>query len=401
MLRGLVICPDSGLAERLAPALQESRQVVIVRDMDHYPDAVELMRVVRAHAPEVAFLAMDSMREATEVLGIVEREALGLQVIAISQSTDPAALLGVMRCGIREFLAAPFARQAVQETLARVQEAAQKRPPVVQSTDQLYAFLPSKQGVGTSTVALNAAVALARDPETGVLLMDMDLSSGIISFMLKLNNANSVVDAAENSHALDETNWPQLVTRVANMDVLHAGRVNPDFRIDSSQIRRITDFARRHYRAICVDLSGNLERYSLEVMHEAKRIFMIVTPEIPSLHLAREKLSFLAHLDLADRVSVLLNRSHKRSVVSPAQIEALLGVPVLMNFSNDYYGVHRALQSGKAVQSSSELGRQFTALANTILGKKLPEAEPKRRLADYFSLLPARQPSLTPGEKNA
>ena len=402
MLRGLVICPDSGLADRLAVALQESRQVTIVRDLDHYPDSLELMRVVRAHSPEVVFLAIDAMAKAGEIVTMVEREALGLQVIAISQGTDPAALLKVMRSGIREFLAVPFAQHIVQETLARVEEMAQKRPPTVQSTDQLYAFLPSKQGVGTSTVALNMAVALARDPETGVLLMDMDLSSGIISFMLKLNNANSVIDAAENSHALDESNWPQLVSRVSNMDVLHAGRVNPDFRIDSAQIRRITDFARRHYRAICVDLSGNLERYSLEVMHESKRIFMVVTPEIPSLHLAREKLAFLQHLDLADRVSVLLNRCHKRSVVTPAQIESLLGVPVAVQFSNDYYGVHRALQSGKAVDPASELGRQCTALANSILGRKAPAPEPaKRRLADYFSLLPSRPSALAPDQHKA
>ena len=96
-----------------------------------------------------------------------------------------------------------------------------------------------------------------------------------------------------------------------------------------------------------MDLSGNLERYSLEIMQEAKRIFLVVTPEIPSLHLAREKLNFLTHLDLGDRVSVLLNRSHKRSVVSPAQIENLLGAPVMMNFANDYQGVHKALQAGK------------------------------------------------------
>ncbi|MGC4052269.1 MAG: hypothetical protein QM757_23295 [Paludibaculum sp.] len=55
----------------------------------------------------------------------------------------------------------------------------------------------------------------------------------------------------------------------------------------------------------------------------------------------------------------MLNRGHKRSVVSPAQIEDLLGVPVMMNFSNDYQGVHRALQSGRAVDQTTELGKQF------------------------------------------
>jgi len=353
------------------------------------------MRTIRAHAPHVLFLSTESLTKATEIVKLVERDAPGIQLVAISRTCDPTVLLDVMRVGIREFLALPFNRQAVYETLLRVSEQALKRPTVVDSTDQLYSFLPSKQGVGTSTVALNAAIALSRHPEVGVLMLDMDLSSGIIGFMLKLNNAHSVVEAAENAHVLDETLWPQLVTRVGEMDVLHAGRLNPDFRIESSQLRHLLEFARRHYRAICVDLSGNLERYSLEIMHESKRIFMVVTPEIPSLHLAREKLNFLASLDLGDRVSVLLNRGHKRSLVSPAQIEDLLGVPVMMNFTNDYQGVHRALQSGRSVEANSELGKQFSALAASILEKKVPEMDTKKRFVEYFSILPSRYSSLT------
>jgi phosphoribosylformylglycinamidine synthase len=47
-----------------------------------------------------------------------------------------------------------------------------------------------------------------------------------------------------------------------------------------------------------VDLSGNLERYSIEIMQDCKRIMLVCTPEIPSLHLAREKINFLKTLDL-------------------------------------------------------------------------------------------------------
>jgi pilus assembly protein CpaE len=350
------------------------------------------MRAVRANAPQVLFLGTESMEKATQVIALVGREAPGLQIVAIYRVTDPALLLEVMRAGIREFLAPPLDSEALMETLGRVAQLADTKASVVSATDQLYAFLPSKQGVGTSTVALNIAVAISKHPNTAGLLLDMDLSSGLIGFLLKLNNTHSIVEAAENAHQLDESIWPQLVTRAAGLDVIHSGRLNPDFRIESTQIRQLLEFARRHYKTICVDLSGNLERYSLEVMHEAKRIFMVVTPEIPSLHLAREKLSFLGRLDMADKVSVLLNRNHKRSLVTPAQIESLLGVPVTFSLSNDYHGVHRALQAGRAVEPSSELGKQFAGLAANILQKKAlaSEGDSKKRLVEYFSLMPSR-----------
>ena len=89
------------------------------------------------------------------------------------------------------------------------------------------------------------------------------------------------------------------------------------------------DFLRRNYKVICADLSGNLERYSLELMQESKAVLLVCTPEVPSLHLAREKMAFLKSIDVKDRVSVVLNRVHKKPLFSPKQVEELLGVPVI------------------------------------------------------------------------
>src|ERR1700720_2907789 len=111
---------------------------------------------------------------------------------------------------------------------------------------------------------------------------------------------------------MDESFIASMVARLDKLDVLHAGKLNPDFRVEPTQIRHLMEFMRRNYGALCFDLSGNLERYSLEIMHESKRIFLVCTPEIPSLHLAKEKYLSLIQLDLGDRVAVLLNRSQKR-----------------------------------------------------------------------------------------
>jgi Flp pilus assembly CpaE family ATPase len=149
---------------------------------------------------------------------------------------------------------------------------------------------------------------------------------------------------------------------------------------------------RRNYRVLCFDLSGNLEKYSLEIMHESKKIFLVCTPEIPSLHLAREKYGFLKTLDLEDRVSVLVNRVSKRPVITPEQIEQILGLPVQMCFPNDYNGVHRALTAGRCIDPTSELGYGFAKLAQSLVEKKekSPTAAHKKRFIEYFSIVPSR-----------
>jgi Flp pilus assembly CpaE family ATPase len=126
-------------------------------------------------------------------------------------------------------------------------------------------------------------------------------------------------------------------------------------------------------------------------MRESKRVFLVCTPEIPSLHLARDKYSYLRSLDLGDRVALVINRSDKRSVVSPAQIEEILGIPVHATFSNDYQGVHRALTAGTMLDPKTALGRQIAAFAG-LMAETTPKAVPqtKKRLVEYFTMLPAR-----------
>ncbi|HZU24083.1 MAG TPA: hypothetical protein VFA04_01090 [Bryobacteraceae bacterium] len=398
MLRGLTICPDVELCDRLTVALSELGLIHVTKSLDRYPNGHELMRYVRAHAPHVVFLSTESMGRAMEIMRELEAKMPGFQVVAVSRVCDPETLLECMRAGIREFTSPPFDRGALEQILERIRSAAEQKPLSIETTDQVFSFLPSKAGVGTSTIALNAAIAMAHQPDTSVLLSDFDLNSGMIRFMLKLDNQYSVTDAAEHAFDVDENLWPQLVTSVDKLDVLHAGRLNPDLRLEGNQIRHLIEFMRRNYRALCFDLSGNLERYSLEIMHESKKVLLVCTPEIPSLHLAREKYAYLQKLDLGDRVAVLLNRCQKRPMITPDQIEDLLGLPVFMTFPNDYHGVQRALTLGRWVEPNSELGKQFYHLSQTLLERKsAPPAnmDPRKKFIEYFSIIPGRYGALT------
>lgn len=389
MLKGAIICPDEELCQKLEELLQEMSVVSLTRSVPRYPNANELSRTLRANAPQVLFLSVENLSRALEIVTAAEAHLPGVQIVAINRTADPATLLEVMRSGIREFITLPFERKNMGDALSRVKEILDRRPIQMEHTDLVFSFLPAKPGVGATTIATNTAMAVSRMPEQRSLLLDLDLNSGMIRFLLQLENTFSLTDAAERSLQMDENMWPQLVTSIGNLDVVHSGRLNPDKRLEGTHIRHIMDFARRNYRAVFLDLSGNLERFSVEAMHESKKIFLVVTPEVPSLHLAREKLQYLRLMDLSDRVAILLNRCQKRAVVSPAQVEDLLQQPVLMTFANDYQGVHRAMTSGKAVDSGSELGKQFAQLAQYSLDIKHAAAEPKKRLSEYLSILPS------------
>jgi Flp pilus assembly protein, ATPase CpaE len=386
MLRGVVICPDRELGDRLVGAILESHQVGIVRRMESYPNAVELGRFMRAAAPEILFLSIESRQESLEIARQVEDLVPGIQIVAINRTCDPPTLLETMQAGIREFLSPPFELQPLNETLRRIGEKILQNPPLFETTDSVFAFLPAKAGCGATTIAVNASLALSKMTPKSVLLADLDLNSGLVGFMLRLTESlYSIVDAAENAMQLDENLWPKIVSSKDNLDILPVGGLSPGFRIETDQIRHILSYARRQYSAICVDLSGMMERYSVEILHEAKRVFLVTTSELPALHLAREKLAFLRSQDLDSRVSILLNRSQKRGQISLKEMETLFGMPVFMTFPNDYIGVHKALTDGRAVSPSSPLGVCFRDLAETMVNKKAAAPVVKRGLMDLLA----------------
>lgn len=397
MLRSVIISPDKELSADLREALEKTHRTAVLRTLDSYPGEQELVRFLRATAPEIVFLSLESSRSALAVASAIEAHSTGTQIVAIGRAIRQEALLETMRAGIREFLAMPFESDTVLQVLARIGEALERRPAAIESTDLVLAFLPSKPGVGCSTIAVNTSIMLSQLPDTKTLLADFDLNCGMIAFMLRMDATYSVVSAIENAHQMDETLWPKMVTSLGELDVLTAGKLAPGYRIDAAQVNYLMEFARRNYKAICLDLSGILEKFSVEILHQAKQIFLVCTPEVPSLHLAREKLQFLRGLELESRVRVLLNRAQRRGLLSVSEVQKVLGVPVYMSFPNNYIGVHKALTSGKHVNSASELGIGFAALARAIRnGGKQTNAPPK---AGLWNLLRSRKkPAPAPGE---
>lgn len=387
MLRGVIICPDTELSGRLEALANQVSHFAIIRTLDQYPEPVQLVRFLRAHAPDVIFISAASMGNVEEIANCVEQHVPGLPLIAIHRHSDPNLLMDVMRLGIREFLPHPFDFSTLMDSLVRVREKKERTGYGVQASDHFYTFLPAKPGVGTSTIACNASFAMAELCDQKGLLSDFDLNSGMIRFMLKLQTGHCVTDAAENATRMDENLWPQLVTTVGNLDVIHAGKLNPNFRIEALHLRHLLSYWRRNYGFVCADLSGNLEKYSLELMHESKRIFLVATPEIPSLYLACEKYKYLQQVDLGDRVTLLLNRVHKKMFMSEEEIQQIVGLPVTMSFQNDYNGVLKALTAARQVSSETVLGKQFGTFAQTLLQKtQTGGTGTKRRFLEYFTL---------------
>jgi pilus assembly protein CpaE len=356
----------------------------LVRSYPGYPPLGAIAFLLRINAPEVIILDFRLIDSAVEIACEIHRLAPGVQIISFMPECDSSSILKALHAGAREVLSIPLDRTQLESAIVRAREQIDRQPMLHPPAGDLYCFLPVKGGVGATTIAVNTALSLARQERVKPLLMDFDLNSGLVRFHLKLHGEFCTEDAVERANQLNGrawedviNKWEDVINKVDSLDVIHTGELNPDRRLAHTQIRNLTDMAVRIYSHVMMDFSPHLESYAQSAMPNATRIFLISTPELHSLHLAREKLKFLKKAGMGERISLVLNRATGTPRLSSSDIRKLLHIPIAAEIPNDYAGTQRALQKGCGVKPGTNLGKSFQEFARSLCGRA--KVSPARR----------------------
>lgn len=395
MLRGIVISLKPEQRAGVDALCRDTNLVQLIEAFHEYPQLDSLKRYVRAHAPQIVFLDLASEPETAFALAQQIRAALpALSLVGLLDEPEPRRLMQAMRLGIAELLYLPLQEDLFRESVARMEEAVRQGPRDRTATELVYAFFPAKAGDGCSVVASNAALSLARLPDSEVLFADLDLHAGTNRFHFKLQNTHSAYDALERIVDLDGIDgmvWADLVVQNGPLQVLGSGEIRKPLEMLPARVRSLIDFARQRYRTVCLDLSGVLDEAALEAIQEARRSFLVVTPELASIYVAREKMRYLRTLGLEDRLGLVVNRWHKDAPLTMAGIEEVLGLPIQYTLPDDRNAVNTALLNGSQVAPGSSLGKEFSKMAFSLSdARSLTKAQPVKRMVDYFTLAPGR-----------
>jgi len=218
------------------------------------------------------------------------------------------------------------------------------------------------------------------------LLADFDIHSGVAGFLFNAEHEFSVSDAAERAKDLDDESWQNLVKNVGNIDLLLSGAPRlADDGPDARQVTQLMSFIRRNYSVVIADLPDAFDTMSLTVLRDASRIFLVTTPELPALRLARQKVALFRRLELEDRVSLLLNRVTKRMELTVEEIEKTVGLPITASFPSDYASVTKSIREA---QMPANLAVPLQNFAETLINKR-PQ-EKKQRFIERFAVVPMR-----------
>ena len=317
-----------------------------------------------------------------ETLLTLQRHAPGLPIVALTgincESTALAAVEhGAQDCLVKGALTTESLVRALQYAVLRRHNTAQlaetQRAEVVE-------FLGAKGGVGATTIACHWALELRRQTRKKVLLVDLDVSSASASFLADVHSEYTAAEASVNLHRLDASFWQNLVCSTSQgVDVLQApGAKGFHDALNGERVRHVLRFARALYGYIVVDL-GRLSSVTLNLIEEAKELFVVTTPEIPSLYETGRVLSKLLEPGVTGaRVQLILNRLAKGVSQSIADLECVLGRPVFATIGDCSNELHEAYGNGRFLDERLALSRQVRQLVANFTGAAEEPKTPAR-----------------------
>jgi pilus assembly protein CpaE len=310
-------------------------------------------------------------------------------VIAARSGGSREELLQLMQAGVREVLPA-FTEREIRQAAGRAASMLATSGDILA---ELYAFMPAKPGCGSTTIATYATSMAAQRSADPTLLLDFDIRLGVTSFMLKAEGARTIVDALLQADRLDSDMWSSLVSQIKNLHLLGSGPMDFSRQVSTERFMNLLDFALRRYSLVAVDLPGTMEDQECETLLRSKRIYLVCTPDIGALHVARRKAAWLRDLRLTDKVVVVLNCVERRNTLSVEDIQRIIQLPVSHLLPAGAADIARAVQKGAVIDESCALGKQIARIAGEMSAARPALKKPSavRRFVEYFSVSAARE----------
>ena len=379
MLTAMIFASNAGALNRIQRRCVSMGDLNVFRSPEYRPSPPDMVRMINSYGPELALIEFYDPDDARKVEEVVHASCPNLAIVGFADNWRHESLVRTTG-GYLRVVSANLEQQAFEQAILGAVTAAKTPGP-----ENVIVFMPAKAGSGASTVALNVAGALANKCARSTILIEADLHSGPAGMYLNLDPKHSIIDALMESDKLDDR-WIDLITPVGAFSILPACNIRePVPETSPWAYRRLIAYTRPRYEFVIFDLPEVVDHATEAIVTSARTVYVVCTPEVPSLKLARKRCAGLIDRGVPeDRVQVVLNRSTKDGPDSAA-IAEILGYRIAQVIPNDYRSLWDANLHRRLVDDKSIVGRAFESFAWSLTGR--PEfAKPGKRL---FGLFPA------------
>ncbi len=382
----IVICdPRDSSREILKKYLLGVDEVWLEADCSRYDSFQD---VVEQTSPDVAIIDLDSNPEkAIAVVQAVKTAQPNCGIIVISASTDGQIILKVIRAGAREFLNGPVKIEELVSALERVNDADSSRRK--SKAGSIIAVAGSSGGVGTTSFAVNIAVALAAQPGRSVALVDLDLSLGDADVLMDTIPEYTLLDVAQNISRLDLSLLRKSLTKHDSGVYLlpRPVQLQDNDSVTTVDFSRVLSLLKASFTHLVIDLSKSYTALDLQAIRSSDHVLLITQLDLPCLrNVVRLLMSIDAIDGVADRVKIIVNRCGlDKNQISIKKAEETIGRQVYWQIPNNFGVVSECRNNGVPfVQSSpkSNVAESIITLAEKLYLEPNAETNPEDSAKD-------------------
>jgi pilus assembly protein CpaE len=281
-------------------------------------------------------------------------------VICVSATDDVEERIQFLEAGADDVMARPFdARELearVDALLLRFQRSRDLAPIInadgitLSRAKRTVAVYSPKGGVGTTTVAVNIAVAAALRRPDRVVLVDFALQFGNVATHLNLDARQTLADVVRDDTTLNE---PELLRTYAmrhdsGLHVLAAPSA-PELAdsVTPEHVALILKTLLESYDLVVVDAGSSVDERTMNVFEAAETVVLPVNPEIAALNAMHALLEYFAESGSIGLKSLfVLNDMFAREILKLRDVESALGAKVSVQLPYDPFLYLKSVNEG-------------------------------------------------------
>lgn len=322
------------------------------------------------------------------VRSFVQDGVVGTVFLTSSLGT-PEILLNALRYGAKEFFQQPINHEEVLAAFAKAADQMLIGGPKFDSRapGKIITVMGTKGGVGTTTVALNYAVALkALHGDKAVALVDMNRMFGDIPLFLDLKSKFSWEELANNIDRLDSVFLKKAL-------LCHSSGIYvapPPAKLESAVgmqpevIRKLLSAMRSTFDYIVIDTGVQINETCFKIFGISDEIFMISILSLQCLvnvKCINDALMSNARVE-PEKIKFIINRFDKKNYVSTKEAAHISGKKIYFSIANDYANTMKAINEGRAISDAApkaKICKDFIELASYTDGQPSDQIKKRRR----------------------
>lgn len=332
--------------------------------------------VVGQTHPDLGIINIDAEpAKAIRLLENLRTAAPECSMIVVSSSADGQTILQAMRAGAKEFLTAPVKVEDLSSALERISNMRGGRADGKVRSCNVITVAGATGGVGSTSVAVNVACALAANSASTVAMVDLDLSLGDADVLLDTIPDYTLIDVAQNISRLDINLLKRSLTKHSSglyllprpIQLQDAQQITPD------DLNRVFTLMRATFSHLVIDISKSFSSLDMVAITNCTHLLMVSQLDLPCLrNVVRLMLSFDEVEGLKEKIKVVMNRVGLESrQISLKKAQETIGREIFWQIPNDYRTMVEVRNNGvPLIEQAPKAGltQSIIGLANAISG---------------------------------